>query len=302
VCTVVVSLEPGERVPLRLLGVRDEMAARPWRPPARHWPGSPLIGGIDEQAGGTWLAVHPAVPRMACLLNGRGSLANPAGRRSRGELPLRAAAEGAGFLRRLAADPDALAAYDSFHLICATPDAVTVLSWPGSYPPGGRPPVPPDVRRDGPDRTNRDFIGSLPPHEGCVGPSYLPGEPGAVRDLGPGTHLYTNEGHAYPVEPGDPANEPKALHFAEKFAAARPSADPALPVAQAWGDWLTLAAGDGLDPGDPAAIVVRHVLPDGRIHGTGSVTLVALSADGVRYDFQPTPGRVDGWYPVSLDT
>jgi uncharacterized protein with NRDE domain len=141
----VVSLQPGERVPLRLLGVRDEMAARPWRPPARHWPGSPLIGGIDEQAGGTWLAVHPAVPRVACLLNGRGPLAAPGGRRSRGELPLRAAAEGAGFLRRLAADPDALAAYDSFHLICATPDAVTALSWPGSYPPGGRPPVPPDV-------------------------------------------------------------------------------------------------------------------------------------------------------------
>jgi hypothetical protein len=261
VCTVVVSLEPGERVPLRLLGVRDEMAKRPWRPPARHWPGSPLIGGIDEQAGGTWLAVHPAVPRVACLLNGRGSLADPGRRRSRGELPLRAAAEGAGFLGRLAADQDALAAYDSFHLICATPDAVTALSWPGLS---------------------------------------SPEKPVAVRDLGPGTHLYTNEGHAYPVEPGDPANEPKALHFAEKFAAARPSADPALPVAQAWGDWLTLAAGDGLDPADPAAIVVRHVLPDGRIHGTGSVTLVALSPNGIRYDFQPTPGSVDGWYPVPL--
>ena len=74
----------------------------------------------------------------------------------------------------------------------------------------------------------------------------------------PGTHLFTNAGHAYPAEPGDPAAEPKAVHFAEKFAAARPSADPALPVAQAWGDWLTLAAGDGLDPADPAAIIVRH--------------------------------------------
>jgi hypothetical protein len=274
----VVSLEPGERVPLRLLGIRDEMAARPWRPPARHWPGSPLIGGIDEQAGGTWLAVHPPdragrAPRVACLLNGRGPFADPAGRRSRGELPLRAAAEGAGFLRQLAADPDALTAYDPFHLICATPDAVTALSWPGQYPPGGRPPA---------------------------GDEAAPDKPVAVRELGPGTHLYTNEGHAYPVEPGDPANEPKARHFAEKFAAARPSADPALPVAQAWGDWLTLAAGDGLDPADPAAIIVRHVLPDGTVHGTGSVSLVALSATGIRYDFQPHPGSTDGWYPVAL--
>jgi hypothetical protein len=264
----VVSLEPGERVPLRLLGVRDELADRPWRPPARHWPGSPLIGGIDEQAGGTWLALHPAVPRVACLLNGRGPLAGPARRRSRGELPLRAAAEGAGFLGELAADPDALAAYDSFHLLCATPDAVTAISWPGQPRPGGDPAAP--------------------------------AKPVAVRALGPGTHLYTNEGHAYPVEPGDPASEPKALHFAEKFAAARPSADPALPVAQAWGDWLTLAAGDGLDPGDPAALIVRHVLPDGSVHGTGSVSLVALSANGIRYDFQPHPGSTDGWYPVGL--
>src|SRR6202041_1924455 len=88
VCTVVVTLEPGERVPLRLLGIRDELTSRPWRPPARHWPGSPLIGGIDEQAGGTWLAVPPRIPRGGCLLNGRGPPARPARRRSRGDLSL----------------------------------------------------------------------------------------------------------------------------------------------------------------------------------------------------------------------
>src|SRR5512146_885783 len=54
-CTVVVSLDPGNPVPLLLLGIRDEFTGRPWRPPARHWPGSPLIGGRDEEAGGTWL-------------------------------------------------------------------------------------------------------------------------------------------------------------------------------------------------------------------------------------------------------
>jgi hypothetical protein len=303
VCTVVVSLEPGERVPLRLLGIRDEFTGRPWRPPARHWPGLPLIGGIDEQAGGTWLAVHPGIPRVACLLNARGPLADPARRRSRGELSLRAAAEGPGFLRRLAGDPVALAAYDPFHLICGTPDAVTMISYhPGGQSPGmgdspppiGPPgPVPPDVPATGPDRKNRDVIRPARADEGG-------GNIAVLRDLGPGTHLITNAGHAYPAGPGDPAADPKAAHFADKFGAARPPADPALPVAQAWDDWLTLAAGDGLDPADPAGIIVRHELPDGRVHGSTSVTLVALADDAVRYDFQPHPGRADGWYPVPL--
>jgi hypothetical protein len=260
VCTVVVSLEPGERVPLRLLGVRDELVSRPWRAPARNWPGSPLIGGIDELAGGTWLAVQPAVPRVACLLNGRGPLADPARRRSRGELPLRAAAEGPGLLTRLAADRDALAAYDPFILICAGLTSVTALTWTGVYLPYGL----------------------------------------AVRTLAPGTHLFTNAGHAYPAESGDPADEPKAAHFADKFAAARPPADPALPVARAWGDWLTLAAGDGLDPGSASAILVRRELPDGKLYGTTSMTLVSLAADDIRYDFQPEPGNADAWYPVPV--
>lgn len=285
------SLVPGEPMPLRLLGIRDELTSRPWRPPGRHWPGSPLIGGMDEQAGGTWLAVHPdgesssfhrdpqdvtglpsgkrrgLVPRVGCLLNARGTVADPARRHSRGDLSLRAAAEGPGFLRDLASAPDALAAYDPFILICATYDSVSALTWRGRDPAADDP-------RDG----------SSPPR---------------VRDLAPGTHLFTNAGHAYPVEPGDPDAEPKALRFADKFAAARPSADPALSVTRAWGDWLTLAAGDGLDPADPAAIIVRKTLPDGRIYGTTSVTLVALADGAFRYDFQPHPGSSDGWYPVS---
>jgi hypothetical protein len=265
VCTVVLSFEPGERVPLLLLGARDELKDRPWLPPARHWPGSPLLGGLDEQAGGTWLAVHPDVPRVACLLNGRGTQAlsppptgpdrppGPARRRSRGELPLRAAADGAGVLKELADDPAALAAYDPFHLVCADMDAVLMLSWDGDRP--------------------------------------------AARNLEPGTHVLTNAGHAYPA---DPVTEPKALHFGPKFAAARPSGDPALPPERAWGEWLTLTAGDGLDPGDPRAIVAHRDLPDGRVWGSTSLTLVALGADGIRYDFQPHPGAVTGWYTVDI--
>jgi hypothetical protein len=254
VCTVVLSFAPEDRVPLLLLGARDELTDRPWLPPARHWPGSPLLGGLDKQAGGTWLAVHPGIPRVACLLNGRGAQADLVRRRSRGELPLRAAADGAGVLKELADDPAALAAYDPFHLVCADLGAVRLLSWDGERP--------------------------------------------ASRDLEPGTHLLTNAGHAYPVAPADPVTEPKAAHFGPKFAAARPSGDPALPTAEAWVDWLTLAAGDGLDPGDPRAIVARRILPGGRIWGTTSLSLVALAADGLRYDFQPQVGAAGGWYPV----
>ena len=251
---MVLSFEPGERVPLLLLGVRDEVTDRPWLPPARHWPGSPLVGGLDEQAGGTWLAVDPGVPRVACLLNGRGTQADTARRRSRGELPLRAAADGAGLLKELADDRAALVAYDPFHLVCADTGAVRLLSWDG-------------------DRA-------------------------AVRDLEPGTHVLTNAGHAYPAAPGEPVTEPKAVYFGPKFAAARPSGDPALPVGQAWGDWLAYAAGDGLDPGDPQAIIARRDLPDGRVWGTTSLSLVALAPDGLRYDFRAYPGTTTDWYPV----
>src|SRR5260370_22877190 len=89
-CTVVVSLAPEDRVPLLLLGIRDELTGRPWQPPARHWPGSPLIGGLDEQAGGTCLSFHPDLPRATCHLNGRGWFSPPDRRRVHCEAPRRA--------------------------------------------------------------------------------------------------------------------------------------------------------------------------------------------------------------------
>jgi hypothetical protein len=253
VCTVVISFAPSDRVPLLLLGVRDEVTDRPWRPPARHWLGSPLVGGIDEQAGGTWLAVHPGAARVSCLLNGRGAAAAPAVRRSRGELPLRAAMDGPGALKDLAGDQSRLVAYDPFYLVCADTGSVLLLSWDGSA--------------------------------------------AACEELPPGTHMLTNAGHAYPADSAAEVTEPKAIRFAARFAAARPSGDPAAPLAAAWGPWLPLAAGDGLPPDDPAAIVARRSLPDGRQWGSTSQTLVALGADGLRYDFRPVPGA---WYEVPI--
>jgi hypothetical protein len=265
VCTVVVSLAPTEPMPLLLLGFRDEFTGRPWQRPARHWPGSPLVGGRDEQAGGTWLAVHPEIPRVACILNARGPQAVPENRRSRGELPLRAAAEGQNALQELHDDHATLTRYDPFFLICAdlTPERTPngpeaealMLSWDGTR--------------------------------------------AALEGLEtPGTHLVTNAGHTYPPTSGQ--SDAKAEHFGQKFAAHRPGADPADTIKDAWGDWLTLAAGDGLPDTDPAAIIARRELPDGRLWGTTSVSLVALGLHGLRYDFQPVPADPATWYSVDL--
>jgi len=260
-CTVVVSLAPEDQVPLLLLGIRDEFTGRPWQPPARHWPGSPLIGGLDEEAGGTWLAVHPDLPRVACILNGRGQFAPPSQRRSRGELPLRAAEEGQPALRRLHADPEILARYDPFYLVCADPAAVLLLGWDGQR--------------------------------------------AALAEFGPATHVLTNAGHMYPPDSAagdaETPEDPKAARFGPKFAASRPPGDPAATLTGAWGDWLTLAAADGPPGTEPGAIIVRRELPDGRVWGSTSVSLIALAQDGgLRYDFQPVPAEPATWYSVAL--
>ncbi|WP_306303413.1 NRDE family protein [Microtetraspora niveoalba] len=122
---MIVSVDPEARVPVLLAGVRDEFVSRPWMSPARYWPGHPgLIGGRDLRAGGTWLAVDPANRRVAALLNGRGTPAPEEARRSRGDLPLRAAA--AGELPRID-----LASYDPFHLVVGGLDGVRLWSWDG---------------------------------------------------------------------------------------------------------------------------------------------------------------------------
>ncbi|MEV5410656.1 NRDE family protein [Thermopolyspora sp. NPDC052614] len=124
-CTVVLGFAPEADIPLMLVGVRDEFAGRAWLPPDRHWPDHPgVIGGLDLLAGGTWLAVDPALPRAAALLNGRGAPAPEDRRRSRGELPLLAVRAGDLPDR----DP---AHYDPFHLVLAEPTGVRLWHWDG---------------------------------------------------------------------------------------------------------------------------------------------------------------------------
>lgn len=126
-CTTVVSIDPHSDVPVLLAGVRDEFLERPWLPPGWHWPEHPaLVGGQDLETGGTWLAVQtrPHALGVTCVLNAHGDAAPEAGRRTRGELPLRLAADG----RLGELEPER---YDPFHLVYATVDSTRLWSWNG---------------------------------------------------------------------------------------------------------------------------------------------------------------------------
>jgi hypothetical protein len=274
-CTAIVSVEPGG--PLLLAGIRDEFADRAWQPPGLHWPQYPGVsGGRDLLAGGTWLALAPAQRRVACVLNGRGRMAPSGSRRSRGVLPLEAAAEGK--LGRAA-----LADFDPFHLVTASPRMVMLSSWDGER-----------------------FAG---------------------RELAAGLHMIVNSGLASDLLAGSvpagqsgsvPAAGGAALradgrdlelarigHFLPRLrGAARPDPRPGAPVPVAWGAWLPLMNGDGLDPADPRALIVRRNVGDGRIWGTTSISLIALWPEGSpqrpRYDFTGTPGDPAAWYQVPV--
>ena len=104
-CLLVVAsqLVPGE--PLIVGANRDEVLDRPSTSLTVLDPGSPrVLGGRDEQSGGTWLAVNSAGVCAGLTNQPLGDLKDPS-RRSRGELPLAAArcataAAGAGRLVR----------------------------------------------------------------------------------------------------------------------------------------------------------------------------------------------------------
>jgi hypothetical protein len=119
-CTVLLRFNPDSPWPVLLAAVRDEYLARPWEPPAEHWPGR--FGGRDSTGGGTWLAVDPARPAVTALLNGFPSLPPLGDRPTRGSLPLAPSP----------ADDDVLRAFDAFHLVRAEPTEVSVISWNGT--------------------------------------------------------------------------------------------------------------------------------------------------------------------------
>ena len=118
-CTVIILRRPGHPWPFIFAANRDEMLARPWRPPGRHWPHRPeVVAGLDETSGGSWLGLNDHGV-LAAVLNRVNSLGPAPGKRSRGELVLEAldhadASTAAAGLSHL--DP---AAYRSFNLVIA---------------------------------------------------------------------------------------------------------------------------------------------------------------------------------------
>jgi uncharacterized protein with NRDE domain len=231
-CTVLLRLDPGAQRPILLGAVRDEFVERAWDPPARHWPGgwSHLVGGRDQVAGGTWLAVDARARGVAAVLNaGRREDDGAGPRPTRGTLALRVLAD-EGL-------PEDLSRYDRFHLLRATLDVSELWSW------------------DGDDLSH--------------------------QVLPPGDHIIVNAGL-------DTHTDPLVPHFAPLLAAT-----PSDPSA-----WIDLLAGDGLDPDDDRALLVRKEV-EGRRYGSTSASLVALSPDEVRYEFTATPAQ-PAWFPVDL--
>lgn len=97
-CTIAFLVEVFAGAPLVVAANRDELYARPTRPPEQL--GEHLVGGVDVLSGGTWLAVHRD-GRFAAVTNQRALATPPPGLRSRGLAVMELAA---------ARDPDAYVA------------------------------------------------------------------------------------------------------------------------------------------------------------------------------------------------
>ena len=97
-CTIAILLEVATGAPLIIAANRDEIYARPTRPPESL--GEGIAGGVDVLSGGTWLAIRRD-GRFAAVTNQRALAPVPPGLRSRG-LAVRELAA--------ASDPDAYVA------------------------------------------------------------------------------------------------------------------------------------------------------------------------------------------------
>jgi transport and Golgi organization protein 2 len=266
-CTVVLSIEPDQ--PVLVTGVRDELTDRAWIPPGRHWQQyQGLIGGQDLQAGGTWLAVSPADLRVACVLNGIGRPAPPATRRSRGALPLLAAAG-------QSLDFGMLADLDPFLLVVAEPGRALLRTW------------------DGRALAERPLSAGLHMVVNSGLASYVPAaDPDVAGVSGPDL--------AGEQPPDGREHElARVRHFLTRFgSAARPDPRPGQAVAAAWGAWFPLVNGDGIGSDDQRALIVRRDLGAGRTWGTTSISLVAMAPGRLRFDFTGRPGDEAAWHSV----
>jgi len=79
-CTIAILIGVAD-APVVIAANRDELFARATRPPERL--GDGIAGGVDEQSGGTWLAIHRS-GRFVAVTNQRALDAPPPGLKSRG--------------------------------------------------------------------------------------------------------------------------------------------------------------------------------------------------------------------------
>ena len=260
-CTALISVDPGSSVPVLLLFARDEMADRPWQLPGRHWPDCPsLVGGRDERGGGTWLAVRSADDPAGPRVV---CVLNGFGTHADPEKRLTR-----GQLPLLAASDTSISTldlprYDPFHLLIGTRLGVSMLTWDG--------------------------------------------ETISDRELSPGTHLVSNRGlevedDHLPIAPDLAVTliEARIKHFRPLLRhLPRPEPMPGngFSTRQAWGAWMRLADGDGLDTSDVRALIGKHDWGEHGMWLTSSVSLVAVGSGGVRYDLNPNPGASE-WFEV----
>jgi uncharacterized protein with NRDE domain len=121
-CTIAILVDVVDGAPLVIAANRDEMYARPTRPPERLVEQPRVIGGLDALSGGTWLAVR-GDGRFAAVTNQRALVTPPEGLRSRGLAVKELAA---------ADDPDAYVAaldpvaYASMNLVWNGPRGVAI--------------------------------------------------------------------------------------------------------------------------------------------------------------------------------
>ena len=110
-------------------------------------------------------------------------------------------------------------------------------------------------------------------------------------DLPRGTHMIVNSGWERGEE-----NE-RVAFFRPLFAKAhRPS-----ELDGDWKDWREPATGAGLPSEDPRTLIVRHELPDGRVFGSLSVTLLALAPGGIHYEFTGDPRDPEAFDRVPVE-
>lgn len=242
-CTVVVLFRPGHDWPVLIAANRDEMLARPWKPPAAHWPDRPgVVAGLDELAGGSWLGVNKEGV-VAGVLNRRHSLGPSPGMRSRGELVLEAldhadAGEAARALAQLESR-----SYRSFNLVVADN---TAAYWLRNLGAGEEAPPP--------SRDRKNAVLAAPARPGRVELFQLP----------PGVSMITA------FDRNDPASARIRDHL-PRFEASPPP-DPERNDWRAWQALLASRGTEGDEDGRESAMCVVTEVG----FGTSSSSLIAL--------------------------